>query len=153
MLRIKKILCPTDFSEPSFEALKVACELAQQFSSELIVMHAVQPVPTVSTGHMDPSTFNIPAYQQEMEVTANTIMQEQIAKRVPETISVRSLVLLGDPANQILRAAEDKKVDLIVIATRGQTGLKRLFFGSVAEKVVRHAPVHVLSIREKHPEV
>lgn len=150
MLPIKKILCPTDFSDPSFEALDVASELALQFSSELIMIHVVPPIPVVAAEHMSPAAFNVPAYQQEMEASSMKILEEHIEKRVPEEVSTRGMVLLGDPSDQIVDMAKNEKVDLIVIATRGQTGFRRLVFGSVAEKVVRYATCPVLSIRERH---
>jgi len=152
MLPIKKILCPTDFSDPSFEAMKIAGELAQHFSSELIVIHVVPPIPVVATAHMSPSAFNVHDYQLEMEKSSRKILEENMEKRTPERVSARSMVILGDPAGQIVTTAGDEQVDLIVIATRGQTGLKRLVFGSVAEKVVRLATPPVLTIRESQTE-
>ncbi|MCF8145242.1 MAG: universal stress protein [Deltaproteobacteria bacterium] len=150
MLPLKKILCPTDFSDPSFEALNVAIELAVHFSSELIVIHVVAPIPIIATEYTSPAAFNVQEYQQAMEVSARKSMEEQIEKRIPEGVLVRRILPLGDPANQIVHTAEDEEVDLIVIATRGQTGIKRLVFGSVAEKVVRLATRPVLTIRDRH---
>jgi nucleotide-binding universal stress UspA family protein len=151
MLPLKKILCPTDFSDPSFEAMKVATELALHFSSELIAIHVVAPIPVVATEYTSPAAFDVQEYQQVMEASSMKTLEEQIEKRIPEGVSVRRMLSLGDPANQIVHTAEDEKVDLIVIATRGQTGIKRLVFGSVAEKVVRLATRPVLSIRDRHP--
>lgn len=150
MLPLKKILCPTDFSNPSFEAMNVATELAMHFSSDLIVIHVVAPIPVIATEYTSSAAFNVQEYQQLMEASSMKTLEEQIEKRIPKGVSVRSMLSLGDPANQIVHTAEDEQVDLIVIATRGQTGLKRLVFGSVAEKVVRLASRPVLSIREPH---
>ncbi|MBN1103127.1 MAG: universal stress protein [Deltaproteobacteria bacterium] len=149
MLPIKNILCPTDLSDPSFEALEAACELALHFSSMLIVIHVVPPIPPVTADPMSPGTFNVPPYQQQMELSesAKKVIEERIQQRVPEKVPVHIMVVMGDPADQIVTTAEDEKADLIVIATRGQTGLKRLVFGSVAEKVVRLAAQPVLTIR------
>jgi len=151
MLPLKKILCPTDFSDPSFEAMEVAAELAMHFSSELIVIHVVAPIPAIPTERMIPAAFNIEEYQQAMEASSMKILEEHIEKKLPEGISVRGMVFLGDPAHHIVNTADHEKVDLIVIATRGQTGLKRLVVGSVAEKVVRLSTRPVLSIREPQP--
>jgi nucleotide-binding universal stress UspA family protein len=101
----------------------------------------------VAAEYVSPAAFNVSAYQAEMEMSSRMLLNEQIEKRVPEGISVRGQVLLGDPAEKIVQAAADEQADLIVIATRGQTGFKRLVFGSVAEKVVRLAGTPVLSIR------
>lgn len=152
MLPFKKILCPTDFSTPSYEAMKAADKLALHFSSELLVVHVVTPVPVVATEHMMPTAFNVPEYQQQMETSAGILLEDQVKTRVSEKVWTRTLVVVGDPAEQIVKIAEDEDVDVIVIATRGQTGLKRLVFGSVAEKVVRLSPRPVLSIRVPQTE-
>jgi len=78
MLPLKKIVCPTDFSEPSFEALQAAVELARHFSAELIVVHVVQPIPVVAAEHMSPAAFNVPAYQAEMELSSRRLLKEQL---------------------------------------------------------------------------
>jgi nucleotide-binding universal stress UspA family protein len=62
---------------------------------------------------------------------------------------VRYLVATGDPFEKILEAAEDRRIDLIVLATHGRTGVKRLLIGNVAEKVVRHAPSPVLTVKPR----
>ncbi|MCU0578733.1 MAG: universal stress protein [Desulfobacterota bacterium] len=152
MLPLKKIVCPTDFSDPSFEALQAAVELARHFAAELVVIHVVQPIPVVAAEHMGSVVFNVQAYQEEMEQAALKKLQQHLAERLAPGLVVRLLVALGDPADQIVRAADEAQADLIVIATRGQTGFKRLVFGSVAEKVVRLAGVPVLSIRGAQAE-
>lgn len=152
MLPFKKILCPTDFSEPSYEALKVANELALHFSSELLVVHVVAPVPVVPAAPTVPVTFNVPEYQQELEISSKKMLEDLVKKRVAEKICARTMVVLGDPADQIVKIANEEKVDLIVIATHGQTGWRRFVFGSVTEKVVRLTPQPVLTIRAPQTE-
>jgi len=152
MLPFKKILCPTDFSEPSYEALEAACELAQHFSSELLILHAVAPVPIVPGAPTVPVSFNVPEYQQELENASRAMIEEVVRKKVPDKIWTQTLVVLGDPAGQIVRIAAEEKVDLIIIATHGQTGWRRFVFGSVTEKVVRLTPQPVLTIRAPEKE-
>jgi universal stress protein A len=152
MLPFKKILCPTDFSEPSYEALKVANELALHFFSELVVVHVVSPVPLVPATPAVPVTFNIPEYQQDLETASMKTLEDVVKKRVPEKIWVRTKVVLGVAADQIVQIADEENVDIIVIATHGQTGWRRLVFGSVTEKVVRLASKPVLTIRAPQTE-
>jgi len=152
MLPFKKILCPTDFSEPSYEALKVATELASHFSSELLVVHIVAPVPLVSATSTAPVIFNIPEYQLELEISSKKMLEAVVKERVPEKIWVRTEVILGVAADQIVKVADEEKADLIVIATHGQTGWRRLVFGSVTEKVVRLASQPVLTVRAPQEE-
>lgn len=156
MLPIRKIVCPTDFSEPSYEAVKVADELASHFSAELVLVHVVAPVPMYPTPvapEASPSSAGIVAsYQQEMEVYAKKSLDQVVQQRLTKGIKSRTKVCLGDAANEIVGAAEEEKAGLIVIATHGLTGWKRFMFGSVAEKVVRVAQCPVLTIREPEGE-
>jgi len=144
MLPIKKILCPTDFSEPSYEAIKTAGELAFHFGSELYLLHVVSPVPVIPMG--GGAVFNVPLYEQELEVFSKRSLEEIINQMEWRDMKVRLIVLRGNPPDEIVRIAEEEMVELIVIATRGRTGFDRIIFGSVAEKVVRLAPCPVLTI-------
>jgi len=148
MLPFKKILYPTDFSDPSYEALKAANELALHFSTELCVVHVVSPV---TTAPADPSGSNFLVFQ-EMEKAARESLKEMVKKRIPKELLVRQIVVLGGAAEEIIQISEKERVDLIVIATHGQTGWRHFVFGSVAEKVVRLAPCPVLTIRTPHEE-
>ena len=145
MLPIKKILCPTDFSEPSYEAIKAAGELAFHFGSELSVLHVVSPVPLVPMG-AEPSGFNVSLYERELETSSKRSLEEIIHQMEWKDLKVRLIVVRGNAADEIVRTAEGENADLIVIATRGRTGLDRLIFGSVAEKVVRVAKCPVLTV-------
>jgi len=74
MLPFKKILCPTDFSEPSYEAIKTAGELTFHFGSELCLLHVVSPVPVVPMSG-GPTTFDVPLYEQELEVSSRKSLE------------------------------------------------------------------------------
>lgn len=146
MLPIRKILCPIDFSESSFNALEAACELALHFSSELIALHVVPPIPLLETGHISPSIMKVERVVQEMEESSKKLLEENVARRVPKGIPVRCRVIHGHPAELIVETAEQEKAGLIMIATRGQTGFKRFVSGSVTEKVVRLSACPVLVV-------
>jgi nucleotide-binding universal stress UspA family protein len=152
MLPFKKILCPTDFSEPSYEALKAANELALHFSSELYLVHVVAPIPRLSALEAPevpggPYDFNIPLHLEKLEEEANTRLNQVVKEKISKEVQVRSMVVHGRAADEIVRVAEKEKVDLIVIATHGETGWQHFFSGSVTEKVVRIATHPVLTIR------
>jgi nucleotide-binding universal stress UspA family protein len=148
MLPFKRILCPTDFSEPSYEAIKAAGEMAFHFGSELCVLHVVSPVPLVPMG-AEPSGFNVSLYERELEASSKRSLEEIINQMEWKHLKVRLIVLRGNAADEIVRVAEEEKAELIVIATRGRTGLDRLIFGSVAEKVVRFAKCPVLTVTSR----
>jgi nucleotide-binding universal stress UspA family protein len=145
MLPFKKILCPTDFSEASFVALKRAEELARHFAAELIVAHVI---PTLPGPHSFPDpqasfNFDVPLFQQELAIKAEQMLKDLVSHH---KVGTRNVVTTGEAAPEIIRIAQQEHVDLIVIASHGLTGWRRLVFGSVAEKVVRRATCPVLTI-------
>ncbi len=84
---------------------------------------------------------------QKMEKIARASIEEMVEKRIPRELFVRQIVVLGGASEEILQLSEKERVDLIVIATHGQTGWRHFVFGSVAEGVMRLAPCPVLPIR------
>ena len=146
MISIAKILCPIDFSEASYKALKAADGLASQYSSELTLLHVVVPVPMFTTGIESPG-FDVSAYQRGLMSSAEKSLQEVVKRKTSKKLRAHPVVVLGDPADEIVKAAAEENTDVIVIATHGRTGWKHLVFGSVAEKVIRLAPCPVLVIR------
>ncbi len=147
MLPFKRILCPTDFSEPALQALKTAVETARHFSALLFLVHVVPPLPLPYEPMVGPEpTFDIAAYLQELQDSSTKTLQDYAAAHIPENIPRRLLVSTGDPALEIIRQAQELGADLIVIATHGRGGWRRFLFGSVAEKVVRLATCPVLVV-------
>jgi nucleotide-binding universal stress UspA family protein len=146
MLPFKKILCPTDFSEPSYKALEVAIDLAAHFSAELHLLNVIAPVPPITPGPAPSVGFNVALYQKELQKSAERNLKKVVEEKIPKKISVRSFIEQGIPGDKIAETAEKVKVDLIVIAKHGMTGWRHLIFGSVAEKVLRTASCPVLAV-------
>jgi nucleotide-binding universal stress UspA family protein len=146
LLSINKILCPTDFSEKSYRALEKAAAFADHFAAELIVAHIVAPVPTVSVP-THPAAFDVTEYQKHLYKESEKTLRELVKKRVPDNLEVKAHILEGNPADQINRIAEEESVDLIILSTHGHSAIGQLIFGSVADRVVRHASKPVLTIR------
>jgi nucleotide-binding universal stress UspA family protein len=151
MLPFRRILCPTDFSDPAHEGLNVANEMARHFSADLYLVHVVSPVPAVAVPAA-PSTFNVALYIQELVKTAQKELSTIINTKITDKNRVHPIVVEGVPAQEILRVAGENQVDLIVMATHGQTGWRHLVFGSVAERVVREAPCPVLVVHRPKDE-
>lgn len=146
MFTINKILCPTDFSEPSYVGLKTANDLAAHFSTELILVHVVTPVhysgpPVVGTL----GTYSS-SYYEELVKTAEKSLAEVAENRISPDLPVRTILLKGNAADQIVNLAQSEKVDMIVTATHGWTGWRRFISGSVTERVVRQATCPVFSV-------
>ncbi|MCG6892580.1 MAG: universal stress protein [Desulfobacteraceae bacterium] len=146
MFPLRKIINPTDFSEPSQRGTEAAVKLAETFHSELILVHAVTPLPIIAESS-GAAGYHLPTVMEDLEQQARDAMDRLVETLIPRQIHVRSLILHGMPANEIARAALEESTDLIVMATHGESGWKRFFFGSVTERVVHIAEVSVLTIR------
>ncbi len=143
MAEWKKICCAVDFSDPSRSALKEATDLARRFRAGLTVIHVHEEPGLVSTAlDSAPEPFRRAAAALEPELAAWRA-EAQLAATHP----VRSAMLVGAPAAEILRFVARGSFDLLVVATHGRTGLKHLALGSVAERVVREALCPVLVVR------
>jgi nucleotide-binding universal stress UspA family protein len=145
MLPINKILCPTDFSEPSYEGLKCASELAEHFSAEIILVNVV------SSAHLYPSPAggvpaNLSTYLEEMVRYSKKSLEVVVQNKISPNLKVRAVVLEGNPADQVVELAKSEKVSVIVTATHGLTGWRHFIFGSVAERIVRLASCPVLTV-------
>ena len=145
MLPPKLILSPLDFSDPSHEALDTAAGLASSVGAELLLVHVVPMLPRLPS----PITiFNEAEFEQELHKDAVRKLKELSHKLGAKGLKVHTEVgTANDVGMEIIRIAEHKHADLIVIATHGMAGWHRLAFGSVAEKVVRLAQGPVLVLR------
>ncbi len=152
MLPFRKILCTTDFSDPSAESLRAAGELAKQFEAELFLVHVVEPVHTMAPLEV-PFAFDPRAYETEMERLAQEQLEKMASTEVPAFVKTHIQVLHGKPADTIVKVAEAEGVDLIVIALHGTGKIRQYLWGSVAERVMRRAPCKVLAIHENRGEV
>ena len=146
MLPLKKIIWPTDFSEPAYEGLKAAVELCTQFSAEMLLVHVVAPLPAMHGG-MEPTGFHLPTVLGEIQLAAKNALEDIRCEKIPADVRVRTFVINGRPAHEIVKLAESENADMIVISSHGESGWHRFVFGSVADKVVRHAECPVLTIR------
>lgn len=143
MLSLHTILHPTDFSERSEFAFRLACALARDHGAHLVVMHVAHvPVAIYAEGAVPPKPEE---YQEEL------LEKLQQLQPADEEIEVTHRLEEGNPANEILRMAELTQADLIVMGTHGRRGLARLLMGSVAEQVVRQASCPVLTVKMPIP--
>ena len=142
MLPLQKIVCPTDFSEPTYVALEVAGELAAHFGAELYLVYIVQPL-----GQYSNLVLNAGDIEETMASDAAQKLHTVIKGHLSEAVQVRTLVRRGQVADEIVAVAQEEDAGLIVIASHGLSGWRHLAFGSVAEKVARSALCPVLTIR------
>jgi len=130
---VSKILVTTDFSEYSGEALDFGISIAEKYEAEIHLLHVVD---TAGKSNADE------------EQNARKIMKTFVNEHIDESVWVLQAVRSGRPHDEIVRYAQMNGINLIVIATHGRTGISHAIMGSIAEKVVRHSPVPVLTV---HP--
>jgi nucleotide-binding universal stress UspA family protein len=138
MLPIHKVLHPTDFSEHSRHAFRLACALAHDYSAGLVLLHVHSPFVAYGDGLVAAIP---PDYTEELRAQLNKLDPHD-----PKVVVERRLIE-GAPALEILRVARESDCDVIVMGTHGRTGLGRLLMGSVAEEVVRKADCPVLTVK------
>jgi nucleotide-binding universal stress UspA family protein len=143
MFPAKKILCPIDFSEASIQAFANAVEIALHNQAEIYLLHVLPGLLADGGG----STVLLPLPEYKGLLKPHQRLEELTKPLLAKGLNAQILITRGDPASEIVKAAKQKAVDIIVIATLGKTGWRHLAFGSVAEKVMRTATCPVLSIR------
>lgn len=146
MIEIKRILCPTDFSEASLSALPYAVDIARLFKAQIFVIYVVPPLPAAAGDLALVSQMPLD-YLDHMRTDADKQIDQILRTQIPKEVQANKVLLDGDPAYEILQSVENLQIDLITIATHGRTGWRHLVFGSVAEKVIRISKVPVLTVR------
>jgi nucleotide-binding universal stress UspA family protein len=143
MIALKTILIPTDFSEPSANALKYARAFAENFKASIHLLHVLEL--TAFYGWEAPVIA-----REDLERGALNQLEHLITETEKEQSCVLPVLRTGSPFVEIVRYAREANVDLIVMGTHGRGPIAHMLMGSVAEKVVRKAPCPVLTVR--HPE-
>lgn len=148
MIPIKRILVPTDFSEPAAAAVSWAATLARELDGELHLLHVV-PEPYAYPWGSEMSTMPLTQILAESERSADERLHQLAAETKLPLERVRVTTAIGTPVDQILAAIVDKSIDLVVVGTHGRGMVGHLLLGSVAERLVRRAPVPVLTVHGK----
>lgn len=148
MSRMRRIFFASDFSKASGKAFTTAVTMAKANQATLTILHVIVPfVPIVPEQYINTVTW------EQIDRQARRWSQRQLVKLVERAkkagIRAVGLLLEGDPAQQIVRAARSKRADLLVVGTHGRTGLSKLFVGSVAARVVATASCPVATVRGK----
>ncbi|MFO7822063.1 MAG: universal stress protein [Lentisphaeria bacterium] len=147
-IKIKKILCPVDFSAYSKHAVEYAIAFAKQYDAEIKLIHAVES-PSTAFGYADleiPEPELVDEFREQAEkqlIELTEALQERQTR-------VSQLLVFGKPFTEIIEEAANWPADMIILGTHGRSGLEHLLIGSVAEKIVRKANCPVLTVR--HPE-
>jgi nucleotide-binding universal stress UspA family protein len=147
MLPPKLILVPIDFSDPSRAALDVASDMAARLGAELLLVHVM---PAIEDLPSNVSIFKERQYDESLNEKAEQQLKQLAAGLAKKNVKARTeLGTANDVGMELIRIARSEHVDMIVIATHGMTGWRKIAYGSVSEKVVKEAECPVLLLRSK----
>jgi nucleotide-binding universal stress UspA family protein len=144
MIKIKKILVATDFSAHSLAAVEYARMIATKFRTRIYLVHVVDTAPVLGVTSLDP---NYGKLARKVERKAMKELRAFANEHFKGVHNLQLVLCSGTPYDEIVRLAAKERVGLVVISTHGRTGLAHVIIGSVAERVVRHSPVPVLTVK------
>lgn len=144
MIKLKKILCPIDFSACSIHALSYAIDLSTKNKASLHLIYVVET-------HVNDTRDILNQIDLLLDDTQSDVLKIRLISLIPDniqkSITIETIVVKGIPYIEIVKTARDKQMDLIVMGTHGRTGLEHILIGSVAQRVIQKAPCPVFSIR------
>ena len=145
MIKLRKVLVPTDFSESARHALTYGISFAREYEAELTLLHVVE---NLTVGYAS-DLFPVPMAEvfQEISGYAKAELAKLAAEARKKDVAVVEQVVQGKPSAEIIRFAQETEVDMIVLGTHGKGMLDQALFGSTTERVVRRAPCPVLTVR------
>ena len=143
-------MLPTDFSGCANYALPYAATIARATGASIVCLHVIEPVvPAVGyTGLTEP--LPLADISDQLEESAEKELPRLAESDEVADLNIEEVIVHGDAAAEIVRVANEREVDLIVISSHGRAGLGRILFGSTAEAVVRHASCPVLVVKPPH---
>jgi nucleotide-binding universal stress UspA family protein len=143
----KRILCPIDFSPSSLQALGFALNLARQADGRVTLLHAVEWLAEEQPRALASTHFNVSEYRSHIESEAQERLRTLVAEESRTWVDIADVVVFGRAHREILRAAEARPADLIVMGAQGRGGIDLAVFGSTTQQVVRGATCPVLTVR------
>jgi nucleotide-binding universal stress UspA family protein len=146
MASYKRILLTTDFSDYSKVAIPHAVAIARQFGAQLVVLHVLEPLLTPVDFAWGPMALS-EDWEEQRTNHSQKFLTEWLSNELPAELEPTPLLAHGTPIREICSAVRKERIDLVVMATHGQTGITHALFGSTTEKVVRRSPVPVLTVR------
>lgn len=141
MIFLKKILITTDLSPHSLAAVEYASSFGTLYTSRLYLLFVMDKKEGHHAREAHPHFSNEKEAQEALDDFAN--------RSISPDLQMTRIVRKGTPTEGILRFAEEEGMDMIVMATHGHTGLRHILMGNVTEKVVRHSPVPVLTVKPR----
>jgi nucleotide-binding universal stress UspA family protein len=144
MKKFKKILFPIDFSEVSPEIVPYVISMADKLNAEvhiIFVVRLLENYRSIFVSHVAVENF-----EMEIVLGAETKMDEFVEEFFKSIIRPKTKILIGDIVEEIIKYIKAKGIDLVIIGTHGRKGMDRIILGSIADRVIKSAPVPVLSV-------
>jgi len=149
---MKKILVPVDYSKTSATAFDVAFDIAKKSGAEIIAMNVVEEITTESyrvTGEWHKADWEDRIFTFELLKKSKVQLEKLVNDPKYAAVKITGEQRVGNPYHGITTIVTEKKVDLVVMGTRGHTKLEEMVIGTNTEKVVRHARCPVLTVHKK----
>jgi len=150
MKRIRKIMVAYDFSDYSKEALSFAVELADELKSDLMIVNVInqRDVDALLRAEMESASFSADQFIKDNKKDRMERINEIVEEISAKPLSVEIKINTGVPFRELIQAVKGGGVDLVVMGRKGRSNLAGILFGTTAEKMFRHCPVPLLSLRE-----
>jgi len=145
MQNIKRVLFPVDLTEPSEMVVPYVMKVVQTFEAELHVLFVLSDLDHLA-GFQVPYVDIVQLHRVAQE-GADQKLKEFCTKHFSGLGSLTVTTRVGDASRQIIKYIQENSIDLVIMATHGRTGVSKLFFGSVADRVVRESPIPVMTVR------
>ncbi|MCD7974272.1 MAG: universal stress protein [Phascolarctobacterium sp.] len=143
----KKILVPVDGSEGSWRALKQAMELGRKFESKIVIVNVIQPYNNVGLLAVPMDTVSLSNAHEGLQKVGNRIMELAKEKIGDYPHGMEYVLEVGHPSERIISFAKKSDCDVIIIGSRGLSGIAEFFLGSVSSKVSQYAEIPVLIVK------
>lgn len=144
MKEFKKILFPVDFSEVSPKIVPYVITMAQKLDAEVHIIFVVRQLENYRSVFV--SHISVENFETEIVLGAETKMDEFVEEFFKNIITTKTKILIGDIVEEIIKYLKSEGIDLVIIGTHGRKGMDRIILGSIADRVIKSAPVPVLSV-------
>ena len=144
MVKMDKILFPSDLREHSLKILPYVLSMSEKYNGTIYLLHVIDDISKWGGFYIPHISLDL--YQKEAMETAEKFMDKVCEQQMKSCPNFERRILSGDAATEILKTIDSDAIDLVVMGTHGSKGLEHAIFGSVAEKVVKNSPVPVLTV-------